>query len=78
MDLENKALVEAFNKKYGMTPAQRKTLGITDEDYAATKERFAKHFYGQETKQEEPSMLEKAKKGLSEWYDWNFARRPKS
>lgn len=67
MDLENKALKEAFNKKYG---------GIkTDEkDF----ERFAKKYYGKEPKKEEPSLLDKAKYGLKEWYEFNFGSGPES
>ena len=71
MDLENKALKEAFNKKYGMTKEERKSLGITDEEYENNKKNFAKKYYGLD-KKEEPSFIDKAKKGLSEWYDWNL------
>ena len=72
MDLENKALKEAFNKKYGeLTPENRKKMGISDEDWEKSKKNFAKKYYGLD-KKEEPSFIDKAKKGLSEWYDWNI------
>lgn len=60
MDLENKALREAFNKKYG-------GIKTDNEDY----KRFAKKFYGLDKKQE-PSLIEKAKSELKDWYDFNL------
>lgn len=73
MDMENKALKEAFNKKYGeLTPENRKKMGISDEDWEQSKKNFAKKFYGEEPKKEEPSLIGKAKESLKDWYDWNL------
>lgn len=60
MDLKNKALLEAFNKKYSGVETDQKDL-----------ERFAKKYYGL-NKKEEPSLMEKAKSELKEWYDFNL------
>ena len=79
MDMENKALKEAFNKKYGeLDPENRKKMGITADDWEKTKQNFAKKFYGQDSKKEEPSLLDKAKYGIKEWYEFNFGSGPES
>lgn len=65
MDLENKALKEAFNKKYS---------GVkTDEEDL---KRFAKKYYGEqpESVYKEPSLLEKAKRTVKGAIDVNVGR----
>ena len=65
MDLENKALKEAFQKKYA---------GVkTDEEDL---KRFAKKYYGEqpESVYKEPSLLEKAKRLGKATIDVNVGR----
>ena len=67
MDLENKALKEAFNKKYG-------GIKTDDEDF----KRFAKKYYGEETtapRREGPSLMERAKETVKGIAEMNAARR---
>lgn len=75
MDMENKALKEAFDKKYGvLDPENRKKMGITPEDWEKTKQNFAKKFYGEEPKKEEESFIEKAKRLGKAAIDVNVGR----
>ena len=60
MDLNNSALIEAFNKKYGMTPKERQSLGITDEDWEKTKRRFAEKWYADQDGRATPKATLKA------------------
>lgn len=54
--MNNSALIEAFNKKYGMTPQERKSVGITDEEYENNKKLFAEKWYAQQEGQEAPKV----------------------
>jgi hypothetical protein len=75
MDMENKALKEAFNKKYGeLTPENRKKMGISDEEWEQSKKNFAKKFYGLD-KKEEPSFFQKIKDTVSGVVEMNSARK---
>jgi hypothetical protein len=67
MDLENKALKEAFNKKYGGSGIK------TDEEDL---KRFAKKYYGEQPQSvyKEPSLLEKAKRLGKAAIDVNVGR----
>lgn len=67
MDLKNKALLEAFNQKYG---------GIKSEP--GDLERFAKKYYGQDVsapRREGPSLMERAKETVNKVSQINAARR---
>lgn len=55
MDLENKALIEAFEEKYGSSELSKKA-GITDAEREESKRRFAEKWYALQEGRKPPTV----------------------
>lgn len=82
MEKESTTLKDQFAKKTksGLTPEQEKMMGLGEhlspEEKALAERNRAKMAERKKKQEEEGTVMGKVKKGLKEWYDFNFGEGP--